>query len=153
MNNELACTHLNRIKKLSISLFFVEILGIFISIMFPMILTIWVAKANPIDPNNPIDPTTGSFDWAWISTIVFSIFVVLTSTISLALAIAILVFACVVKVNNESIPILIIFAALGFILFIISPLVLWILSVKYKKIAEDEMIKEHKNSKTETVEI
>lgn len=126
MTNDLAHKYLQRIKNISAALFFIHLLTILIIIFYPIALSTWW-------PAIPLTGSTVNQLYGYqVASIVFLLLFVLFGSASLGLEIANILYCCLVRVNNETVPVLIVFSALSLLLVGIAPLVLWILAIKYR---------------------
>ncbi|MEG2802230.1 MAG: hypothetical protein RR881_01400 [Malacoplasma sp.] len=133
MVNKNGIKYLNKIVTLSCTLFFTQLLAIFLVVFYVVTIGSLSKTDNNLAPSEPTHLVI-------TLNIIFIVMTVFISMISLSLAVAIIVFTQMIKIDDEKLPNLIIFSILNFFIFVISPLIFFVLAYKQIRMVESEIL-------------
>ncbi|MEG2922676.1 MAG: hypothetical protein RR803_02555 [Malacoplasma sp.] len=133
MINKNGIKYLNKIVTLSCTLFFTQLLAIFLVVFYVVTIGSLSKPDNNLVPSEPTHLVI-------TLNIIFIVMTVFISMISLSLAVAIIVFTQMIKIDDEKLPNLIIFSILNFFIFVISPLIFFVLAYKQIRMVESEIL-------------
>ncbi|MEG2245515.1 MAG: hypothetical protein RSC02_00925 [Malacoplasma sp.] len=133
MINKNGIKYLNKIVTLSCTLFFTQLLAIFLVVFYVVTIGSLSKTDNNLAPSEPTHLVI-------TLNIIFIVMTVFISMISLSLAVAIIVFTQMIKIDDEKLPNLIIFSILNFFIFAISPLIFFVLAYKQIRMVESEIL-------------